>query len=95
MKTLCIYVGKQSTHFFAAKTFGTSVGITVFVPKTRFALKTVCHQKPFACAVHTAFEFSSLKTTMGEALINLVHQYTALWDKQDAMYKDSSYKETK
>ena len=32
---------------------------------------------------------------MGEALINLVHQYPALWDKQDAMYKDSNYKEGK
>ena len=32
---------------------------------------------------------------MGEALINLVCQYLALWDKQDAMYKDSSYKEAK
>ena len=34
-------------------------------------------------------------TTMGEALINLVHQYSALWDKQDAKYKDSNYKDTK
>ena len=32
---------------------------------------------------------------MGEALINLVHQYPALWDKQDTMYKDSNYKEAK
>ena len=32
---------------------------------------------------------------MGEALINLVQQYPALWDKQDIMYKDSSYKEAK
>ena len=32
---------------------------------------------------------------MGEALIDLVHQYPALWDKQDAMYKDSNYKEAK
>ena len=31
-------------------------------------------------------------TTMGEALINLVHQYPALWDK---LYKDSNYKEAK
>ena len=30
---------------------------------------------------------------MGEELIDLVHQYPALWDKQDAMYKDSNYKE--
>ena len=32
---------------------------------------------------------------MGESLIDLVHQYPALWDKQDAMYKDSNYKEAK
>ena len=32
---------------------------------------------------------------MGEGLINLVHQYPTLWDKQDAMYKDSNYKEAK
>ena len=24
---------------------------------------------------------------MGEALIDFVHQYPALWDEQDAMYK--------
>ena len=32
---------------------------------------------------------------MGEALIDLAHQYPALWDKQDMMYKDSSYKDDK
>ena len=32
---------------------------------------------------------------MGEGLIDLVHQYPALWDKQDAMYKDSNYKEAR
>ena len=32
---------------------------------------------------------------MGEALIDLVCQFPALWDKQDAMYKDSNYKEPK
>ena len=32
---------------------------------------------------------------MGEALIDLVRQYPTLWDKQDMMYKDSSYKEAK
>ena len=32
---------------------------------------------------------------MGEAFIDLVHQYPALWDKQDMMYKDSSYKDAK
>ena len=32
---------------------------------------------------------------MREALIDLVQQYPTLWDKQDIMYKDSSYKEAK
>ena len=32
---------------------------------------------------------------MEEALIDPVHQYPSLWDKQDMMYKDSSYKEVK
>ena len=49
------------------------------------------HTKPFVYTVHTAFEFI---TKMG-ALINLVHQHPALWDKQDTKYKDSNYKEAK
>ena len=65
-----------------------------------FAPKTLCismekkflFQKPFVYTVHTAFEFSA---KMGEALINLGCQDPALWDKQDAMYKDSNYKEAK
>ena len=32
---------------------------------------------------------------MGEALIDLVCQYPALWDKQDPMYKYSNYKDAK
>ena len=32
---------------------------------------------------------------MGEALIDLVCQYPVLWEKQDAMYKDSNYKEAR
>ena len=32
---------------------------------------------------------------MREVLIDLVHKYPALWDKQDAKYKDSNYKDTK
>ena len=32
---------------------------------------------------------------MGDAFINLVCQYPALWDKQDARYKDNNYKEAK
>ena len=32
---------------------------------------------------------------MGEALIDLVHQYPGLWDKPDPQYKDQNYKDTK
>ena len=32
---------------------------------------------------------------MGEALIDLVCQYLVIWDKQDMIYKDSSYKDAK
>ena len=32
---------------------------------------------------------------MGESLIDLVHQYPALWDKQNSKYKDSNYKDAK
>ena len=32
---------------------------------------------------------------MGEALIDLVCQYPPLWDKQDAKYKGSNYKDAK
>ena len=42
--------------------------------------------------VPTHFECT---TTMGEALLDLVHQYPALWDKQDAKYKDRNYKDAK
>ena len=42
--------------------------------------------------VHTCFECT---TTMGEASFDPVCQYPALWDRQDAMYKDSNYKEAK
>ena len=38
------------------------------------------------------FEFTA---KMGEALIDLICQYPALWDKQDTTYKDSNYKEAK
>ena len=58
------------------------------MPKTMFAPKS-------AYTVHTVLSFQVFTTTMGEALIDLVHQYPVLWDKQDIMYKDSSYKETK
>ena len=59
-----------------------------------FAPKSCLHQKVFAYTVHTALRFQVFMT-MGEALIDLVHQYPALWDKQDRMYKDSSYKDAK
>ena len=40
--------------------------------------------------------FTLLETTrMGESLIDLVHQYPALWDKQNSKYKDSNYKDAK
>ena len=32
---------------------------------------------------------------MREALIDLVHQYPALWDKQHSKYKDSNYKDAR
>ena len=62
---------------------------TVFTPKPVFAPKTIC--------VYSSHNFwiSEFTTTMGEALINLVHQYPAVWDKQDMMYKESSYKDAK
>ena len=32
---------------------------------------------------------------MGEALINLVQQFPALWDKEDPKYKDGNHKDAK
>ena len=32
---------------------------------------------------------------MGEALIDLIFQYPALWDKQHTKYKDSNYKDVR
>ena len=61
---------------------------TVFAPKTMFVPKS-------AYTVHTVLSFKVFTMTMGEALIDLVHQYPTLWDKQDMIYKDSSYKEAK
>ena len=65
----------------------------LFVPKTLcisvekvFAPENVCIDRS-----HSFWVYSK----MGEALIDLVHQYPALWDKQDAMYKGSKYKEAK
>ena len=60
-----------------------------------FVLKTlyICGGTVFALkTVHTAFECT---TTMGEPVIDHVHQYPVLWDKQDAKYKDSNHKDAK
>ena len=54
--------------------------------------KKFSFQISFLYTVHTAFEFTA---KVGEALIDLVHQNPVLWDKQDAIYKDSNYKEAK
>ena len=43
--------------------------------------------------LHCTFEFET--TRMGESLIDLVHQYPALWDKQNSKYKDRNYKDAK
>ena len=76
-----VYMWGNSSHvLFAPKTLCISV-------EKKFSL-----QKPFVYTVHTAFEFTA---KMGEALIDLVHQYPTLWDKQDVMHKDSNYKEAK
>ena len=75
-------MGKQFTHFFfAAKTCGISVG------KMCSCQKPCLCQKVFAYTVHTVLSFQVFTMTMGEALINLVHQYPALWDNQDMMYR--------
>ena len=39
-----------------------------------------------------SFVFLEAKRRMGEALIYLICQYPALWDKQNTKYKDSNYK---
>ena len=45
---------------------------------------------------HTCFEFlEARRRRMGEALIDLIHQYPALWDKQHTKYKDSNYKDAR
>ena len=81
MKTLCMYVGKQFTHCVHAK--------ACVCTKTLFVPKTIC------VGSSHSFWISEFTTTMGEALIDLVWQYPTPWDKQDIMYKDSSYKEAK
>ena len=82
MKTLCIYVGKQLTCFFTAKT------LCISDEKMFLCQKIIC--------IYSSHSFQVYKfTTTGEALIDLVCQYPTLWDKQNAMYKDSNYKEAK
>ena len=80
MKMLCIYVEKQFTCFLCTKN-----------PLYICGEKFLC-QKLFVYRVHTADEFT---TKMGKTLIDLVCQYPVLWDKQDAKYNDSNYKEAK
>ena len=82
-------MGKQFTNFFTVKTCSISVG------EMCSCQKLCLHQKVFAYTVHTVLSFQGFTMTMGEALIDLVCQYPALWDKQDMMYKDSSCKEAK
>ena len=61
----------------------------------QFSLHTAhfCWRKFALNMVIFLFEFES--TRMGESLIDLVHAYPALWDKQNAKYKDSNYKDPK
>ena len=91
--------GWHTAHSFTAKIVSTKIFLCISEKKQLthvFAPKTLCisMEKHFFHwkTVHTSFECT---TTMGEALINLVHQYPALWDKQDAKYKDSNYKDAK
>ena len=42
MKTLCIYVEKQFTHFFHVKNPWHICGENIFMPKTMFVPKTIC-----------------------------------------------------
>ena len=82
-------MGKQFTHFLTAKTHGISVG------EMCSCQKLCLSQKVFAYTVHTVLSFQVFTMTMGEAIIDLVHQYPSLLDKQDMMHKDSCYKEAK
>ena len=77
---VCHIYGETVHTFFAAKTHGISVG------EMCSCQKLCLHQKVFAYTVHTVLSFQVFTMTMGEALIDLVYQYPALWDKQDMMY---------
>ena len=80
-KTLCMYVGKHFTHCVYTK--------ACVCTKTMFVPKTTCVDSSHS------FWISEFTTTMGEALIDLVWQYPSLWDKQDMIYKNSSYKDAR
>ena len=79
--------GETVNTFFTAKTLG------IYVEKMFLCQKLFCAKN------HLHIQFIQLLSlqvfTMGEALIYLVCQYPAPWDKQDAMYKASNYKEAK
>ena len=52
----------------------------------------------FAGEIFNTFVSESVEARgrrMGEALIDLVHQYPALWDKQHSKYKDINYKDAR
>ena len=53
----------------------------------------ICEETVFT-PKNSSYSFQVYKNN-GRSLINLVHQYPALWDKQDAKYKDSNYKNAK
>ena len=75
---------RKSSHvFFHSKNPWYICGENIFVPKT------IC--------IYSSHSFLIYKftTTMGETLIKVLHQYPAQCDKQNAMYKDSNYKEAK
>ena len=63
MKTLCMYVGKQFTHFVCAK--------TVFTPETVFAPKNHLHIQFTQLLSFRVSKASKFTATMGEALIDL------------------------
>ena len=87
MKTLWMYVGKQFTHCVCTKACVCTK--TWVCTKTCVCTKTICVDSSHS------FWISEFTTTMGEALIDRVQQYPTLWDKQDMMYKDSSYKDAR
>ena len=84
-----LYICGETVHFFCDRNPWYICGENEFAPKTVFAPKTICL---YSSKSFWVYRFT---TTMGEVLIDLVSQYPAQWDKQDAMYKDCNYKEAK